>query len=93
MEILVQQILPVHGIMYLKFLCVMKLWCANLGLYMKNGFRATISMWSIAFYKIMISKHENLCVVVCWNGIIVPGWKLSGWLNDVECMAEGEMKT
>jgi len=74
-----------------KFLCVMKLWCAKLGLYMKYGVRATKDMWSIAFYKIMISKHENLCVV-CWNDILVPGWKLSGWLNDMECMVEREME-
>jgi hypothetical protein len=42
----------------------------------------------MALYKIMISQHENL-YVVCWNGIHVPGCKLSGYLNDVECMTEG----
>jgi hypothetical protein len=35
------------------------------------------------------NKHGNNGVCVLWNGIIVPGWKLMGWLKDTEKMGEG----
>jgi hypothetical protein len=38
----------------------------------------------------MINKHENINVGVYWDDVGVPGWKLSGWSNDIECVAEGE---
>jgi hypothetical protein len=37
----------------------------------------------------MINKHENISVGVYWDDFSVPGWKLSGWSNNIECMAEG----
>jgi hypothetical protein len=39
---------------------------------------------------LMINKHENISVGVYWDDVGVPGWKLSGWSNDTECMGEGE---
>lgn len=37
----------------------------------------------------MINKHKNVCVGVYWNDISVPGLKLSGWVNNVECRVVG----
>jgi hypothetical protein len=39
---------------------------------------------------IITSKHENISVVVQWDGIGVNGWKLLGQSNDIQCLAEGE---
>jgi hypothetical protein len=36
----------------------------------------------------MINKHENISVGVYWDDVGVPDWNLSGWSNDIECMAE-----
>jgi hypothetical protein len=44
----------------------------------KNGVRGTKDKWNVIIYKLMINKHENICVVY-WNDVSIPGWKLSWW--------------
>jgi hypothetical protein len=38
----------------------------------------------------MIIKYENIGAGAYWDDDGVPGWKSSGWSNDIECMAEEE---
>jgi hypothetical protein len=38
----------------------------------------------------MINKHENISVGVYCDDVGVPGWKLSGWSDDTERMADEE---
>jgi hypothetical protein len=38
----------------------------------------------------MINKHEHASVGVYWNDIGVLDWKVSGWLNNSECLTAGE---
>ena len=59
---------------------------------MKNmGLRETkiYIAWHV-MYKLMINKHQNICVRVYWNAVNAPGWKLSWWSNNAESMEECE---
>jgi hypothetical protein len=38
----------------------------------------------------MINEHDNSNVSICWDDIGFPGWRLSGWLNDAEYIADRE---
>jgi hypothetical protein len=66
--------------------------------------RYTLARWARALFAILWHNpslwqgsvglefgwgHENISVGAYWDYIIVPGWKLSGWLNDTECKVEG----
>ena len=52
--------------------------------------QGTSTYCSPVICKLVINKHELIWVGVYWNKSSVCGWKLSGQLNDVECMVEGE---
>lgn len=56
----------------------------------RNGVWRTKDTWNLAVCRLMISKHENICVYIYWNDLHVPDWKLSGWSSD--CTADGEME-
>jgi hypothetical protein len=56
----------------------------------RSGVWRTKSTWNLAVCRLMISKHENNRVYICWNNLHVPDWKLSGWSSD--CTADGEME-
>ena len=53
--------------------------------------RQTKDMLNSIIYKLLVIKHEKICVVY-WSGVGVPGRKLLGWWNSIECMAEGMME-
>jgi len=38
--------------------------------------------------KLMSNKHEKIFVYVYWNGIDVPVWTCSGWMNKIQWMAD-----
>lgn len=59
----------------------------------ENWFRRTKDTRSMIICKLMINTPENICAGVYWNDISVPGWKLSWWLNDVQCGWRGRLKT
>jgi hypothetical protein len=56
----------------------------------RNGVWKTKDTWNLTVCRLMISKHENICVCIYWNDLHVPDWKLSGWSSD--CTADGEME-
>jgi len=36
-----------------------------------------------------INKHEDIQILLYWNDLGVPGWKLSAWSDDVQYVTEG----
>lgn len=65
-----------------------KLWCMKARTCLENGVRGTKDIWNMVIHKLIMNKHEHICVGVCYTDVC----ELSGLSNDVMCMVERDRK-